>query len=53
MISTGTDVSLVKMGAAIIDRWTIKRLAWAYACAKKGSDREKVLLALLKGRLRK
>ena len=30
---------------------SIKRLAWAYGCAKKGSDEEKQLLAVLVARI--
>lgn len=35
------------------DGASIKKLAWAYGCAKRGSDEERQLLELLVARVRK
>lgn len=36
-----------KLGPAANDEWTLKRAAWAYGCAKAGSDEEAALLRVL------
>lgn len=36
---------------ASTDKQTLKRIAWAYGCAPKGSDEERRLLAILVERI--
>lgn len=38
---------------SLFDSWSPKRLAWAFGCAKNGSEEERVLFRALKARLAK